>query len=564
MNALDYVVLVGTLLGVAAFGMWRTRGQRDLRTYVHGARDTRWLTIGLAVMATQASAITFLSTPGQGYESGTGFVQNYFGTPIALVIVAIVFLPIYRRLKVDTAYEYLGRRFDAKTRLLGTLLFLIQRGWSAGITIYAPAIVLSKVFGWRLDLTIIGSGLLATAYTVSGGSAAVNLTQKYQMAVIFAGMIAAGVLLILQLPPWLKLSDAFTIAGGMHKLQSIDFSFDLHPRYTFWTGLFGGTVLALSYFGTDQSQVQRYLSGGSVRESRLGLMFNAVFKIPMQFFILLLGVLLFVFYQFERPPVFFNAATWQAHAAGAAGASLRGIETEFAAAHAERRADLTRWIEAKHAGNALGAREAKAAAVAANDRVDDIRRDAKAALIKVDPAAATKDTDYVFITFIVQHLPHGLIGLLVTAFFAAALNSKAAELNALAASSTVDLYRRIRPGATDAECVTASKWFTAAWGLFAIGFALSVTLAENLIEWSNIVGSLFYGVMLGLFVVAFFFKRIGGTATFWAAIVVELGVLAMYRTSTISYLWFNLIGCVACVALAALLQLLLPRPAASD
>jgi solute:Na+ symporter, SSS family len=560
-NTLDYAVLLVTLLGIAAFGIWRTRGQRDLKTYVHGAGDTRWLTIGLAVMATQASAITFLSTPGQGYESGVGFVQNYFGAPLALLVIAIVFLPIYRRLNVDTAYEYLGRRFDLKTRVLGAILFLVQRGFGAGITIYAPAIVLSTVMGWRLDATIVASGLLVTIYTVSGGSAAVNLTQKYQIGVIFAGMVAAFVVLLMKLPSGLTFPDALTIAGAAHKLQAVDFSFDVRQRYNVWSGVVGGMFLALAYFGTDQSQVQRYLSGASLRESRLGLMFNAVFKIPMQFFILLLGVLVFVFYQFEKPPVFFNTIAWSEHATGDAAAKLQAAATDFDSAHAARKAAVERWVAARHRGDAAAATVARMAADAEQQRVEAARTQAKDALRTVDAKASTNDADYVFITFILQYLPHGLIGLLVTAFFAAALNSKAAELSALGATSTVDIYRRvIRPDATDAECVTATKWFTAVWGLLAIGFALSVTLAENLIQWSNIVGSLFYGVMLGIFLVAFFAKGVGGTAIFWAAIVVQPLILVAYFVSLqfpqfeISYLWYNLIGCVACVGLSLGLQ----------
>jgi SSS family transporter len=338
-NALDYAILVAALFGIAAYGTWRTRGRRDLRTYLQGSGSTPWIVIGLSVMATQASAITFLSTPGQGYEDGLGFVQNYFGAPFALILIAAVFLPIYRRLRVYTAYEYLGQRFDGKTRLLGAALFLLQRGLGAGITIYAPAIVLSTVMGWRLDLTIIASGLLVIAYTVAGGSEAVNLTQKYQIGVIFAGMAAAFFVLLARLPAGLTFSDALTVAGGFHRLTGVDFSLDLHRRYTFWSGLLGGLFLALSYFGTDQSQVQRYLSGSSLRESRLGLMFNAVCKIPMQAFILLLGVLIFVFYQFETPPVYFNRAAWQYQAAHGADSALHRVEADFTAAHAaERRA----------------------------------------------------------------------------------------------------------------------------------------------------------------------------------------------------------------------------------
>ena len=301
MSPLDFIVLIGSMVGIAVYGMWRTRGGQNLNAYLKGDPNVKWAAIGISVMATQASAITFISTPGQGYQDGLGFVQNYFGMPLALIIVAAVFLPMYQRLNVYTAYEFLGHRFDKKTRLLGAALFLLQRGLAAGITIYAPAIILSTMLGWRLDLTIILSGLLVIIYTVTGGSEAVTLTQKYQLAVIFGGMVTAFVVLLMRLPSNVSLTDALTVAGGFQKLQAVDFSLDIKRRYTFWSGLLGGLFLSLSYFGTDQSQVQRYISGASLRESRLGLMFNAVFKIPMQFLILLLGVLVFVFYQFEQP-----------------------------------------------------------------------------------------------------------------------------------------------------------------------------------------------------------------------------------------------------------------------
>jgi Na+/proline symporter len=559
-NGLDYLVLLGTLLGIAAFGIARTRGRRDLQSYLHGSTQTRWFTIGVSVMATQASAITFMSTPGQGYQDGLGFVQNYFGAPLALILIAAVFVPIYRRLNVYTAYEFLGQRFDGKTRLLGAALFLLQRGLGAGITIYAPAIVLSTVMGWRLDLTIIGSGLLVTLYTVAGGSDAVSLTQKWQMGVIFAGMITAFVVLLTKLPADLSLREAFTVAGGFDKLNAVDYSLDPDRRYTIWSGVLGGMFLALSYFGTDQSQVQRYLAGASVRESRLGLMFNAIFKIPMQFFILLLGAFVFVFYQFERPPVFFNQAAWQRAAAHDSSGKMQALENDFAAAHAEKKTQVDAWLAADRAGETARAETARNAARSAQARIERIRADAKTALRAADPAAPTNDADYVFITFILQHLPHGVIGLLITVFFAAALNSKAAELNALGSSTTVDFYRPIRGAkASDAECVRATRWFTALWGLVAIGFALFAHLSENLIQASNILGSIFYGVMLGLFLVAFFLKRIGGTAVFGGALAAQALVFVLYGTLTISYLWYNVIGCLACIAFSAVLQPVLKR-----
>ena len=565
MNAADYIVLVGALLGIAAYGMWRTRGSCDLNTYLKGASGTHWLAIGLSVMATQASAITFLSTPGQGYESGLGFVQNYFGAPFALIIVAAVFLPIYRRLNVYTAYEYLGHRFDTKTRLLGAGLFLLQRGLGAGITIYAPAIVLSTVMGWRLDATIVCSGLVVVLYTVTGGSAAVTLTQKYQIGVIFAGMVAAFFVLVAKLPAGLTLTDTLTLAGGFHKLEAVDFSLDVDRRYTIWSGLLGGLFLALSYFGTDQSQVQRYLSGGSLRESRLGLMFNAVFKIPMQFFILLLGVLVFVFYQFERPPVYFNRAAWNYQAEHGGAGRLRALEAEFAQAHADERLKLQDWLGARHAGDRAAAAAAFAASEAAHERGDVARAATRAALGGSGPRTTANDSDYVFITFILDYLPHGLIGLLVTAFFAAALSSKSGELNALGSTTTVDLYRHIiRREATDAHYVAASKWFTAFWGLVAIGFALFANLVENLIQAVNILGSIFYGVVLGLFLSAFFLKRVGGTAVFWAALAAQGLVFSLYAVLSISYLWYNLIGCAACVALSLVLQAAIDLAGSAD
>ncbi len=559
MNPLDYLVLFGTMLGIAAYGLWRTRGQRGLSAYLKGSGTTGWVTIGLSVMATQASAITFLSTPGQGYEDGLGFVQNYFAMPLALIIVAAVFLPMFRRLNVYTAYEFLGRRFDAKTRLLGAGLFLLQRGLGAGITIYAPAIVLSTVFGWPLGLTIIFSGLLVIIYTVLGGNEAVTVTQKYQIMVIFGGMVTAFVVLLARLPVSIK--DSLTVAGAFHKMNAVDFSPDLHRRYTFWSGMFGGLCLLLSYFGTDQSQVQRYISGASLRESRLGLMFNAVCKIPMQFLILLLGVLMFVFYQFEQPPVFFNQSSWRAAAEHDAG-KFHAVEQKFAAAYAQKEQSIRAWLDARHRHDPAAETAARAGALAAHDQSEAIRAEARAALRAADVHAQTNDGDYVFITFILAHLPHGVIGLLVAAFFAAALSSKAAELSALGETTSVDFYRHLlKRDAGEEHYVKASKWFTAIWGLVALGFALFAHLAENLIQAVNILGSLFYGVVLGLFLVAFFVKWVRGTAVFWGAVLAEGVVLYFYFSlkntpHEISYLWYNLIGSAACVLFSLMIQAL--------
>jgi Na+/proline symporter len=565
MSPLDFVVLIGTIVGIAVYGSWTTRGRQDLSSYIKGKQSTSWLVIGISVMATQASAITFISTPGQGFEDGLGFVQNYFGMPLALVIIAAVFLPIYRHLNVYTAYEFLGKRFDTKTRLLGAALFLFQRGLAAGFTIYAPAIILSTVLDWRLDLTIILSGLVVVIYTALGGSEAVNVTQKYQMAVIFGGMVAAFVVLVLKLPSNLSFTDALTVAGGFKKLQGVDFDIDVNKRYTFWSGLLGGLFLSLSYFGTDQSQVQRYLGGSSLRESRLGLMFNAVLKIPMQFFILLLGVLVFVFYQFAPAPVFFNKAEWHAHLQESSGSELRFLEQEFAALHVKKEKLIYQWLDAEHAGDDQAAMQSREEARATQKQAQEIRAKVKETLKSSDKRAKTNDSDYVFITFVMQNLPHGLIGLLIAAFFAAALQSKAAELNALAASTLVDFYRHlVKREASDDHFVWASKCFTIFWGLVAISFALFATMTENLIQATNIVASLFYGVLLALFLVAFFLRWVGGTQVFLAAIIAQVWVIVLYFSLEISYLWYNLIGCAACVLLSLLLQAVSPAVGQSE
>jgi len=560
MNALDWFVLLGTMLGIAAYGTWRTRHTDNLNTYLKGNRNTGWLTIGLSVMATQASTITYLSLPGQAYENGMAFIQNYFGLPLAMIIVCAVFLPIYRKLGVYTAYEYLGKRFDAKTRLLGASIFLLQRGLQAGITIYAPAIILSTVLGWRLDLTIIFTGLLVIVYTVTGGSAAVNLTQKWQMAIIFGGMITAFVVLLTKLP-----ADALHIAGAMGKLQAVDFTPDLQRRYTFWSGMLGGLFLSLSYFGTDQSQVQRYIGGAALREGRLGLMFNAVFKIPMQFLIVMLGAMLFVFYQFEpHTPVFFNQTEWRLHVEGPQGGKFRAIEEKYSVLHADQQAKIRAWVAARDHGSVTDESAARTAMTDAQKAAQSLRQEARDTLKAVDPNAQVKDSDYVFITFILTQLPHGVVGLLIAVMFASALSSKAGELNALGTTSTIDLWRHFRPLAAhdEARNVRNAKWFTALWGLFAIGFALFVSSAENLIEGLNIVASIFYPALLGVFVVAFFLKRVGGSAVFWAAVTAQILVLTLfllgkiYPRYEIGYLWLNPIGVAACVFFSIVFQMI--------
>jgi Na+/proline symporter len=562
-NALDYAVLVGTIVGIAVYGIWYTRHARNLSAYLKGSGNSRWLGIGISVMATQASAITFMSTPGQGYQDGLGFVQNYFGAPFALIIIAIVFLPLYRQLGVHTVYEFLGQRFDSKTRLLGAGLFLLQRGIGAGITIYAPAIVLSTAMGWSLNVTIVCSSTLVIAYTVAGGTDAVSVTQKYQMAVITLGMVVAFVLLVAGLPQDLRFGDAMSLAGGFQKLKAVNFSVDLNERYTFWSGLFGGMFLALSYFGADQSQVQRYIGGASLRDSRLGLMFNGIFKIPMQFGILLLGALLFVFYQFHSAPVFFNTVAWSEHARGPAGQELRDLERQFGDVQSLKQEELTAWLRARRSGDPAAAERAFARARVAHSEGEVLRTRTRAILHEASSRLSTNDADYVFITFVLNQLPHGVIGLLLAVFFAAALQSKAAELNALASTTIIDLYKHLlRDDATDDHHVVASKVFTVMWGLIAMAFALFASMSDNLIQAVNIVGSIFYGVALGLVLVAFFCKSVGGTAVFWAGLVAQALVFALFATLDISYLWYNVIGCMACLAFSLMLQPLVGRTTA--
>ena len=559
MSLLDVAVLFSTLLGIAAYGSWKTRGSRDLEGYFRGDHTMKWGTIGLSVMATQASAITFLSTPGLAYEQGMAFVQNYFGLPIALVIVSAVFIPIYYRFGVYTAYEYLERRFDLKTRQLGAFLFLIQRGLAAGITIYAPSIILSTLIGWNLDFTIFLMGIVVVVYTVSGGTRAVSLTQKHQMAVILVGMLVAFVLIVSGLSREISFPRALQVAGKMGRLEVINFSLDYSTRYTFWSGIFGGLFLALSYFGTDQSQVARYLSGESVTQSRLGLMFNAALKVPMQFFILFTGVMVFLFYQFVEPPILFKQSALTAVRQSSRAPEMRALEARYSAAFQEKREAVHLLAAALKGGDEVSVAAAQARVKSLERRAEEIRSEAKGLVVEVDPRMEVKDSDYVFLTFILHHLPRGVVGLLIAVIFCASMSSTSSELNALGSTSTVDLYRRLlRPRETERHYVMVSKALTAFWGVVAIAFALTASLVENLIEAVNILGSLFYGTILGIFLSAFLLKRVRGNAVFLAAILAETTVIALYFTTDIGYLWYNLIGCGMVLALGFAIQGLLP------
>jgi len=548
MVILDWFILLGTLAFIVLYGVWKNRKNNSIEDYLKGGNESRWWTIGLSVMATQASAITFLSTPGQAYHDGMGFVQFYFGLPLAVVVICLFFIPIYHRLKVYTAYEFLEERFDLRTRTLTAILFLVQRGLAAGITIYAPAIILSVVLGWNLKVLILLIGFVVIFYTLIGGTRAVNVTQKQQMFIIFFGMISAFAFIINSFPADVGFVKALTIAGATGKLDVIDFSFDLNNRYTFWSGITGGLFLALSYFGTDQSQVQRYLSGKSLKESQLGLIMNGFLKVPMQFFILLVGVMVFVFYQFEPAPIHFNPKAVEAIENSTYAGEFKVLETHLGEIQEQKRILLLQ-------PNSIDLKE-----VARLDNTErEIRSEAKNLIKTAAPEIEVNDKDYVFISFILKYLPQGLIGLLLAVILSAAMSSTASELNALAATTVVDLYKRNRSPQTEQHYVNASKFFTLVWGIIAILFASFGSLVENLIQLVNIIGSIFYGTILGVFVVAIFLKSIKGQAVFYAALVSEAMIIYLFYMDLFSYLWLNVIGTVLTIFLGYLLQFALPK-----
>lgn len=553
MSIADWIVMLTTLFGIVAYGVWKTRKSTDIHGYLRGGNTMGWAAIGLSVMATQASAITFISTPGQAYENGMAFVQNYFGLPLALIIVSAVFIPIYYRLNVFTAYEYLEKRFDLNTRLLAAFLFLVQRGLAAGITIYAPAIILSAALGWNLTFTILFVGLLVIIYTVSGGTKAVSLTQKWQMGVIMAGMFIAFFTILSKFPEGVGMTEGLEIAGAMNRLNIVDFSFDLDVRYTFWSGITGGLFLALSYFGTDQSQVQRYLGGKSVKESRLGLMFNALLKIPMQFFILLCGIMVFVFFQFQQHQVLFDQASVNLIQNSAYADEFQKVEDKHQANYVEKQNAIQGYLSAKEADK----ESAKSELLKYDDKEKEIRNEAKDVVRKAFPGNDAKDSDYVFLSFILNYLPKGLVGLLLAVIISAAMSSTSGELNALGTTTMIDFYKRLlKKNGSERYFVNASKVITAIWGFIAIGFALVANLLENLIEAVNILGSLFYGTILGIFIVAFFLKRVGAFAVFYAAIVAEILVIGVFffYSDVIAYLWLNVIGCFLVILLSTLIN----------
>ena len=555
MSNIDWVILCCTLLFIVAYGAYKTKGSKNVQDYIKGNNEAQWWTIGLSVMATQASAITFLSTPGQAFHSGMGFVQFYFGLPIAMVIICLVFIPIYHRLKVYTAYEYLESRFDQKTRTLTAILFLVQRGLAAGITIFAPAIILSAVLGWDLLTLNIIIGVLVIIYTVSGGTKAVSITQKQQMAVIFAGMFAAFFIIVSKLPEDITFTKALDIAGASGKMEILDFSFDLSNRYTIWTGFLGGTFLMLSYFGTDQSQVQRYLSGRSVRESQLGLLFNGILKVPMQFFILLVGVMVFVFYQFNASPINFNPAAHEAVQNSEYVQEYTALENQLKTIQEEQNITSLAYAEVSDQTSSEDYKALKSQLAQLNKEEVAVREKAKTIITSADATIETNDKDYVFINFILNNLPRGLIGLLLAVILSAAMSSTASELNALASTTAMDLYKRnVTTEKNDMHFVKASKWFTLGWGVLAILVACVANLFDNLIQLVNIIGSIFYGNILGIFLLAFFVKYVKSKATFVAAILTQAIIVFVWYMDYLPYLWLNVLGCGIVMAIAILLQ----------
>ena len=563
MSTLDWIILIGTLCGIVSYGVWKTRGAKDLTSFLKGNNDAKWWGIGISIMATQASAITFLSTPGQAYTDGMRFLQFYLGLPIAMVILCVTFVPIFYRLKVYTAYEYLESRFDLKTRTLAALLFLVQRGLAAGITIYAPAIILSTLLHWNLTLTNIFIGVLVIIYTVSGGTKAVTQTQKQQMAVMMGGMILAGILVLNMLPEHIGFTDAMTIAGTMGKMNMINFDFDLEDRYNFWTGTTAALFLFLSYFGTDQSQVQRYLTGKSLEESRLGLIMNGLLKVPMQFIILIIGVMVFVFYQFNTPPVFFNKVELEQVRQSEYNLNLTELETQYGNLHNQKKIAINNSFTKEQSN--IQSKESKAKILAYESEMNSIREEVKHLVKKNNPKAETNDKDYIFMSYVMDYLPHGVIGLLFAVMFSAAMSSTASELNALASTTTVDLYKRsVKKNETDKHYLNSSKYFTLLWGVLAIIFATTASLFENLIQAVNLLGSLFYGTILGIFIVAFYLKKIQANAVFYAAILAEVMVILIHYINTLKnppewwfkmgYLWYNPVGCILVVTFGLLFQ----------
>jgi SSS family transporter len=555
MTTVDWIVLLGFIGFVVLFGTWKSRKTNDVDGYIRAGRTSKWWLVALSIMATQASAITFLSTPGQAYVDGMRFVQFYFGLPIAMILLSITAVPIYNKLNVYTAYEYLEKRFDLKNRMLGSGLFLTQRGLAAGFTIYAPSLILSVILGWEMNITIIITGAMVILYTTIGGSVAVNKTHMLQMIIITVGMFAVFYILISLLPEDVSFLDATYVAGKMGKLNAIDFTFDLSNRYTFWSGIIGGTFLMLSYFGTDQSQVQRYLAGSSIKESRLALLTNGMVKVPMQFIILFIGAMVFVFFQFVTPPLFFNPVEEAKVKSGSYASEYNIIEKEYTELHNQKREKIKSLIQSIHSDDESMINEQTESLAETQKKYDELKNQAIEVIKKSDPAADANDTNYIFLSFIINFLPIGFVGLLIAAILSASMSSTSAELNALASTTVIDFYKRlINKNADDRQYLKVSKLATIFWGIYAILFALLAKELGSLIEAVNILGSLVYGTILGIFLTAFYLKKVSGTPTFLAAVTAELIVIYCYLFTEIPFLWYNVIGCLVVVIGAFLLS----------
>lgn len=555
MSTIDWMVLVITLLVIVVYGVWKSRGTKNIQGYLLADKRLPWYHVGLSVMATQASAITFLSAPGQAYSDGMRFVQFYFGLPLAMVVLCITFIPIFQKLNVYTAYEYLEKRFDIKTRSLTAFLFLLQRGVSTGITIYAPSIVLSTILNIDITYTTLAMGGIVILYTVYGGTKAVSYTQMLQMCIIFAGLFFAAFMVVHLLPKNVGFTDALHIAGKMGKTNAIDTGFDLNNRYNIWSGIIGGFFLQLSYFGTDQSQVGRYLTGSSITQSRLGLVMNGLIKIPMQFFILLIGTLVFSFYQFHQPPMFFNKVEVDRIEKSEYREEYKKLEIQYAEVHKQKQEHVQELVNAVHASNEPLIESARTQLMNLEQQANGIRKSATDLMTKNNKTADINDTNYIFLSFVTGYLPVGLVGLLIAIIFLASMGSTASGLNSLASTTVVDVYKRLmNTTASDRDYLAASRWATVGWGTFCMIVALYAGRLGNLIEAVNILGSLFYGTILGIFVVAFYMKRVGGTAVFWAALLAEAFIAAAWWFDLTAFLWLNVIGCVLVMMFSWIIQ----------
>lgn len=553
MSVLDWLVLVVTLFLVVIYGVYKGKATKDINGYYRSGRQLPWYMVMLSIVGTQASAVTFLSGPGQSYTDGMRFLQYYFGLPLAMVVLCITFVPMFHKLNIYTAYEFLEKRFDRKTRTFIAFLFLLSRALATGISVYAPAIILSSVLGWNIYVTNVIMGGIVILYSISGGARAVAYTQQLQLAIIFAGLFLAAFLLLNMLPIGMGFSEALALGKQMGKMNVIttgitEDGFDWNDRFNIFSGVIGGFFLALSYFGTDQSQVGRYLTASSIRESRIGLIMNGIVKIPMQYFILVIGVLVFVYYMFNTSPLFFNQLAVDKLKATAYKEQVIKIEEDHTKLTAQKKQLLGQWENGDQQKIAVALKSI-------SDQEQGNRKKIKDMVKESGIAIEQSDTNYIFIRFVTDHMPKGLVGLLIAVIFLAAWGSISATLNSLSSSTLIDFHKiHINKNPTASEEFSLSRLYTLFWGMFCIIFAQFATNLGSLIEAVNILGSWFYGVMLGVFLVAFYLKRVGGNAVFIAAIAGEILVLLMYGFTNIGWLWLNAIGALAVPLFSLLLQ----------